>query len=123
MDLLHTALAFFIVFGLLGLLYLYANRARKSSVGRLGLFSLFPLQSKGKTETKARELEILRRVSLTATHQLHLIATPAGRFLVCTHSQGCTLLSPTSDVSSSRPGEFALGSQFHPSAGEPFLAN
>jgi len=126
MDLLHTALAFFIVFGLLTCLYLYANRGRKYHAGkRLGtLFCSFPFQAKRKTEPKAlRELEILRRINLTATHQLHLIATPAGKLLLCTHAQGCTILSPAPAFSSPGSPEFSLEQQFLARSGEPILAN
>lgn len=88
------ALALLTVFGLLGLFYFISNRAKtKTSLASLGIRSIWP--SKLRTVASlsdAASLQLLRRVSLTGSHQLHLIRAAEETFLVCTHAQGCTLL-------------------------------
>ena len=104
------ALALVTVFGLLGLLYSLAGAARRRIPRALiAPGTIWP----GKFRVSASQknsayLQVLRRVNLTATHQLHLISTTEDLFLVCTHPQGCTLLrtrdarAPISDRSAAQ---------------------
>ena len=91
MDVLRLAAAFSVVFGLLGLLWAYAE-FRKRPPGRLWLNQFHigaPKAGRG-DPTFGGTLSVVRHVRLTATHQLHLISAGRERFLVCTHPQGCT---------------------------------
>ena len=95
MDLFRVTLALVTVFGLLGSLYFVTTRAKNKgprllASAREACSGKFRLAG---SRNQAGELEILRRVSLTPTHQLHLVKTVQGEFLVCTHPQGCTILS------------------------------
>lgn len=94
MDLFRVILAFVTVFCLLGFLYFLSNRA-KTRAPRLLASARSACSGKFRphpNRKSAAELDILRRVSLTPTHQLHLVKTAQEIFLVCTHPQGCTVL-------------------------------
>jgi hypothetical protein len=89
-----VTLAMIAVFGLLGLLYSVAGRAQRRipralSESRRIWSRKFRVSE---SSNKPVHLQVLRRVNLTATHQLHLISTTEDLFLVCTHPHGCTLL-------------------------------
>ncbi len=95
MDLFRVTLALVTVFGLLGSLYFVTTRA-KTRTPRLLASAREACSGKlrfGANRSQAGELEILRRVNLTPTHQLHLVKTLQREFLLCTHPQGCTLLT------------------------------
>jgi hypothetical protein len=95
MDFLRVGLALMTVFGLLGILYVMTNAARRRTVARgsTSVRTMWPrkLRVAGNGEG-SKHLELIRRVHLTPTHQLHLISTTQEIFLVCTHPNGCTLL-------------------------------
>jgi hypothetical protein len=93
MDFFRVAAAFGTVFALLGVLYYVSNRARatlsaKAFTGR----QIWSRRIRPAAPGKSDSLKVLKRVALTPTHQLHLIETIEGAFLICTHPQGCTLL-------------------------------
>jgi len=93
MDYLRAALALITVFGLLGLLYLFSKQAKTKAPRRLFCArSIWPRFRNTANELDSDSLHVLRRVSLTPTHQVHLIRTGEEMFLVCTHPRGCTLL-------------------------------
>jgi hypothetical protein len=101
MDFLRVAVALITVFGLLGLLYFVSSREKARATLRSRCTQLmwpqkFRMVVNG---TDADSLRVLRRVNLTGTHQLHLICTSHGVFLVCTHPQGCSLLRASDAVS------------------------
>lgn len=110
MDLFRVALALFTVFGVLAILYFVSRRAPAGTPRLLesarnacsGKFRLFPSQK------NSAELEVLRRVNLTATHQLHLVRTAREVVLVCTHPQGCTLLEKHDALASADPQNATL---------------
>ena len=90
---------FVIVFGLLGLLAFFCRHksARNPTAVRSSALLKFPFRS---FRVKARDypdgtpahLRVLKRISLTPTHQVHLISTDSATLLVCTHPQGCAIL-------------------------------
>lgn len=98
-DLLRVAIALVTVFGLLGLLYLFSNRAKANRMAQcISASSLWPrgLRSSGR-RAESDSIRVLSRTSLTGSHQLHLIRAGTETFLVCTHANGCTLLRAASD--------------------------
>jgi hypothetical protein len=96
MDILRLALALFIVFGLLGGLYFISNRAKRLSwlpgVTPISFSSLAKKQKSGHGPLPDDEIRVVKRVHLTASHQLHFIALNGRRLLLCTHPQGCEVL-------------------------------
>jgi hypothetical protein len=93
MDFLRIAAALGSVFALLGTVYFVSNRAKTPSAVKAFRASLsWPRNRHSRNALDNDSVRVLKRVSLTATHQLHLIATTGGAFLLCTHPQGCTLL-------------------------------
>ena len=101
------------VFGLLGALALFCRsrnaRTVPSTITKTALLK-FPLSSfrfrrSDTPENVSMQLRVLKRVSLTPTHQLHLISIDSTSLLICTHPQGCSLLqsSPAEAV----PGDGA----------------
>jgi hypothetical protein len=96
MDILRLALALFIVFGLLGGLYFLSNRAKRLSgipgLRPISFSSLVKRQKPGPVLLPDDDVRLLRRLHLTANHQLHFIALNGSRILLCTHPQGCQVL-------------------------------
>lgn len=87
------------VFGLLGALALFCRRrnARTAPSATRSALVKFPLSSfrfrrRDTPESVSAQLRVLKRVSLTPTHQLHLISIDSTSLLICTHPQGCSLL-------------------------------
>jgi hypothetical protein len=89
---------FAVVFGLLAVLALLCRRrnARNTSPIRTSSlrfsFPAFLIKRSELAERKSARLHVLKRVTLTPTHQLHLISTDSASFLICTHPQGCFVL-------------------------------
>ena len=88
------------VFGLLGALALFCRRRNariaSSAIAKSALLK-FPLSSfrfrkRDTPESGSAQLRVLKRVSLTPTHHLHLISIDSTSLLICTHPQGCSLL-------------------------------
>lgn len=96
MDILRVALALFIVFGLLGGLYFLSSRAKRLSavpgLKSISFSSLVKGQKPGPVPLPDHDLRLLRRLHLTANHQLHLVAFNGSKVLLCTHPQGCQAL-------------------------------
>lgn len=83
-----------VVFGLLALLRRLA--ARTSGRGAWRLLGSRPtlgsvLRIVRRTDA-TEPLRLVRRLNLTATHQLHVVADESATLLICTHPQGCTVL-------------------------------
>lgn len=93
------ALALITVFGLLGLLYVFSNRTRtKAPLGLLARHSIWRRAGEdSRNNPGLNTLRLLRRLNLTAAHQLHLVQTNEQTFLVCTYPQGCALLWTSDD--------------------------
>ncbi|MBV9085790.1 MAG: hypothetical protein JOZ62_24205 [Acidobacteriaceae bacterium] len=111
MQLVRIATAFLLVFGLLGVLYAYSRRKKPGYAGWQSLFPSFGTvlsRSARPKRSATPPLDVLRRISLTPTHKLHLISTTAGQLLVCTHPNGCTVLnsSPAAEGEASRGEHF-----------------
>jgi hypothetical protein len=107
MDILRFLVAIIVVFGLLGALYVLSKRGRRFA-GLPGFFK-FSLGSAGSRAAQAPvvsgdALRVIKRLNLSATHQLHLLQIEEGSVLLCTHPQGCTVLRSTED----RPGAARL---------------
>jgi hypothetical protein len=104
MDFFRVASALVTVFGLLGLLYVFSNRTRrKAPLGLLARRSIWPRAGEeSRNNPGANTLRLLRRLNLTAAHQLHFIQANEQTLLVCTHPQGCALLWTTDDHSTSK---------------------
>lgn len=103
---------FVVVFGLLALLALLCrrrnaqNRPAFRTSALLGFpFSSFLLKRYKTGESKSPRLHVLRRVSLTPTHQLHLVSTDTASFLICTHPQGCSVLQQDTRSEEKERGE------------------
>jgi hypothetical protein len=96
MDILRVALAFFVVFGLLGGLYFLSSRAKRlpgiPGLRSISFSSLAKRQKPGPVPLPDDEVRLLRRLHLTANHQLHFIALNGSKILLCTHPQGCQVL-------------------------------
>ena len=96
MDILRVALALIIVFGLLGGLYFLSSRAKRLSAApglrSISFSSLVKGQKPGPVPLPDHEVRLLKRLHLTANHQLHLIAFDGIKILLCTHPQGCEVL-------------------------------
>ena len=110
MDFLRVILALGTVFGLLAVLYFIANHARARLAAKgLRAHPIWSRRLRIAHKPDADSLRVTRRVSLTATHQLHLIATTEDSFLLCTHPHGCTLLptrvTPAAAEESAGPNE------------------
>lgn len=100
------------VFGLLGLLALFCRRrgGRNSFAVRNSALLKFPfppfrLKKRDSAESTCTQLRVLKRISLTATHQLHLISIDSTHLLICTHPQGCSVLQQSGRGESEEPGE------------------
>lgn len=100
MDVLRLGSAFAFVFGLLGIFWAYAKLRNRP------LSRSWPLQFWSNKPTVGRAdpmpavaLSVIRQVTLTPTHKLHLIGSGRERFLVCTHPQGCTPIPMGADLS------------------------
>jgi hypothetical protein len=97
MDILRVALALFIVFGLLGGLYFLSSRAKRLSgipgFQSISFSSLVKGQKPGPVPLPDHEMRLLKRLHLTANHQLHFISFNGSKILLCTHPQGCQVLS------------------------------
>jgi hypothetical protein len=91
MDGLRLFAAFSIVFGLLGIFWVFVKLRRRTPV-RFWAPSLWSRPPEGGRPDLilTSTLSVIRQVRLTPTHQLHLIGTGRERFLVCTYPQGCT---------------------------------
>jgi hypothetical protein len=110
MDFFRVAAAFGTVFALLGIVYLFSNRARTRLAPKAFRAPLiWSRKVRVPKPLESDSVRVLKRVSLTATHQLHLIGTAQDAFLLCTHPQGCTLL-PTR-VGRPQPDREHLASQ------------
>lgn len=108
MDFLRVALALGTVFGLLGLVYFLSNRARtRIALEAVRARASWPARFRTAQRPDPDYLQVLRRVSLTPTHQLHLIASRQKLILLCTHPRGCTLLPAPAASPESRPGNAA----------------
>jgi hypothetical protein len=94
MDFLRVALALVTVFGLLGLLYFVSNRAKvRNSLRPLRPHAAWPSRFRLRSSASdSGSLDVLRRVSLTPTHQVHFLRSGSETFLLCTHPRGCTPL-------------------------------
>lgn len=101
------------VFSLLGALALFCRRrsarGAPAAAGRLALLK-FPLPSfrfnrGGTGESAYTQLRLLKRVSLTPTHQLHLISIDCASLLLCTHPQGCSVLQQSSQAEAGMTGD------------------
>jgi hypothetical protein len=96
MDILRVALALLIVFGLLGGLYFLSSRAKRLSgipgLRSVSISSLVSGRKPGPVPLPDQEIRLLRRLHLTANHQLHLIASNGSKILLCTHPHGCQVL-------------------------------
>jgi hypothetical protein len=108
MDILRFLVAIIVVFGLLGALYFLSNRGRKFA-GLPGFFKLF-LRPAGSARAgqpsgvNGDSLRVIKRLNLSATHQVHLLQIEEENVLLCTHPQGCTVLRSSED----RPGAVRL---------------
>jgi hypothetical protein len=95
MEFFRIVAALGTVFALLGIVYFVSNRARSAfAVTALRAPLIWSHQHRKTKPIDSDSVRVLKRVSLTATHQLHLIGTAQGTFLLCTHPQGCALLTP-----------------------------
>jgi hypothetical protein len=89
---------FAVVFGLLGLLALFCRRGKATSPSfiRRSASLKFPLPflrvNRCDPSDTPAPLRVMKRVSLTPTHQLHLISIDSTSLLICTHPQGCSVL-------------------------------
>lgn len=96
MDILRVALALFIVFGLLGGLYFLSSRAKRlpgiPGLQSISFSSLVKGQKPGPVPVPDHDVRLLKRLHLTANHQVHLIALNGSKMLLCTHPQGCEVL-------------------------------
>lgn len=95
MEILRFLVALLIVFGLLGALRVLSKRG-----GKLPALPGFAKFSFGSTLARAvkpsatggEHLRVVKKLHLTATHQVHLIRTGDEELLLCTYPQGCTVL-------------------------------
>lgn len=95
MEILRFLVALLIVFGLLGALRVLSKRG-----GKLPALPGFAKFSFGSTLARAvkpaatggEHLRVVKKLHLTATHQVHLIRVGEEALLLCTHPQGCTVL-------------------------------
>jgi hypothetical protein len=93
MDLFRVVAGLATVFALLGIVYFFSGRARTHIVLKaIRGPAVWSRNIRTPKPLESDSVRVLKRVSLTATHQLHWIGTPQGAFLLCTHPQGCTLL-------------------------------
>ncbi|HSU32096.1 MAG TPA: hypothetical protein VLJ11_12760 [Bryobacteraceae bacterium] len=117
MDIVRLALALFIVFGMLGGLYFLSNRAKRLSgipgLRPISFSSLMKGRKPGPVPHPDDEVRLLRRLHLTANHQLHFLALNGSKILLCTHPQGCQVLpfpqSVRTDVAGRPDGEHHAG--------------
>lgn len=93
MDALYRFCAVLLVLGLLGLLWLFAKRMNTGSCALRFSFpkNKVPRKFWGDSD-KPVDVAVLQRIHLTASHQLHLVRAGDRQILICTHSQGCSLL-------------------------------
>lgn len=103
MDILRFLAAILIVFGLLGALHFLSKRGGKSH--RLLGFLKFSLGAAGSRTVQGAaangdQLRILKRLNLSATHQVQLLQIDKETLLLCTHPQGCTVLRSSDDQAS-----------------------
>lgn len=103
---------FGVVFGLLGLLAFYCRRRNgrkplpiKSSVLLKFAFPNFRVKARDYADGPQAHLRVLKRISLTPTHQLHLISTDSTTLLICTHPQGCSVLQQSASPETDHCGE------------------
>ena len=72
--------------------------------------SLFVLRSKGivrfamqgKLASKARRLQAVERLSLTAQHSLHLVNVAGRELLIAVSPSGCSVLDDTAQIANQR---------------------
>ncbi len=119
MQILRLVTAFGFVFGLLGLLVFVSRR--RSGKGPLAVrpvqaikfpftpFSLLGRKPVNASGGKPAPIRVVKRISLTPSHQLHLVSTDSANLLICTHPAGCTVLQ---DTTNSKTGEYADGGRF-----------
>jgi hypothetical protein len=93
MDFFRVVAGLGTVFALLAVVYFLSNRARtQMAVKALQAPVIWSRNFRVSKPLESDSVRVLKRVSLTATHQLHWIGTPQGAILLCTHPQGCTVL-------------------------------
>ena len=94
MEFLRVLVGLLVVFGLLGALHYFSKRLDRIRLAKF--LDRMPAVRRSPGMTKPASSEILRvfqRKSLTASHQVHVLGFGDEELLVCTHPQGCTLLS------------------------------
>lgn len=95
MDILRFLAAILIVFGLLGALRFFSSRAGKRPVLpgflKFSWSAAFSRAAQGSAVSGER-LRTVKRIHLTASHQVHLLQIDNESLLLCTHPQGCTVL-------------------------------
>lgn len=108
MDLLRVLAALFIVFGLLGALHFFSRRGgKRSPLPELVKFSLGKagIRANNGNSPAAEQVRVIKRLNLSATHQIHLLQIDKENILLCTHPQGCTVLRSSDEPAST--GRFA----------------
>lgn len=93
MEFFRVAAALGAVFALLGMVYFLSSRVRRdAAVKAFRAPAIWPRNLRIAKPLESDSVKVLKRVPLTATHQLHLVGTSQDTFLLCTHPQGCTVL-------------------------------
>src|SRR5277367_4446495 len=102
MDVVSPMLAILFVFGLLAGLLMLARRAATNKPLSLGVLNRRRLFSFPKRDDPSsadqKSLSVLRQATLTPSHRLHLLNVGGQQVLLCTHPQGCSVISAPDKV-------------------------